>query len=216
MSQNSSGRRSRGAFRRSWRSSQRAGWRDSRPGCSRCRMRRPSASSAGSFATRAGAKASGPSLAERGPYVAVIGASNARDEDLAAAEAAGRRLAELGAIVVTGGRGGVMEAASRGAKEGGGLTVGILPGLDRADANAFVDVSLPTGLGEMRNGLVARAAEAVVAVGGAWGTLAEIAFARAAGTPVFGVGSWELGEDGVVPVATGAEAAERALAAIRS
>jgi uncharacterized protein (TIGR00725 family) len=155
-------------------------------------------------------------LAERGPYVAVIGASNARDEDLAAAEAAGRRLAELGAIVVTGGRGGVMEAACRGAKEGGGLTVGILPGLDRTDANAFVDVSLPTGLGEMRNGLVARSAEAVVAVGGAWGTLAEIAFARAAGTPVFGVGSWELGDDGVVPIATGAEAAERAVAAIRS
>jgi uncharacterized protein (TIGR00725 family) len=125
-------------------------------------------------------------------------------------------LAELGAIVVTGGRGGVMEAACRGAKEAGGLTVGILPGLERSDANPFVDVSLPTGLGEMRNGLVARAGQAVVAIGGAWGTLAEIAFARAAGTPVFGVGTWDVGEDGVTVVESGAEAAERAVAAIRS
>jgi uncharacterized protein (TIGR00725 family) len=155
-------------------------------------------------------------LAERPVYVAVIGASNPRPEDLEHAHAAGFRLAQLGAIVVTGGRGGVMEAASRGAKEGGGQTLGILPGFDRSDANAFVDISLPTGLGELRNGLVARAAEAVVAVGGAWGTLAEIAFARAAGTPVFGVGTWELGEDGVVAVESGAEAAERAVAAIRT
>jgi uncharacterized protein (TIGR00725 family) len=152
-------------------------------------------------------------LADRRVYVAVIGTSDATPEQLEQARAAGRRLAELGAIVVTGGRGGVMEAACRGAKEGGGQTVGILPGLDRSDANAYVDVSLPTGLGELRNGLVARAADAVVAVGGAWGTLAEIAFARAAGKAVFGVGSWELGEDGVVAVDSGAEAAERAVAA---
>lgn len=153
-------------------------------------------------------------MPERPVYVAVIGASDASPEQVEAAHAAGRRLAELGAIVVTGGRGGVMEAACRGAKEAGGQTVGILPGLDRSDANAYVDVALPTGLGEMRNGLVARAAEAVVAVGGAWGTLAEIAFARAAGKAVFGVGSWELGEDGVVAVESGEEAAERALAAV--
>ena len=149
-------------------------------------------------------------------YVAVVGASAPRPEDVEQAHAAGRRLAELGAIVVTGGRGGVMEAACRGAKEAGGLTVGILPGLDRSDANEYVDVSLPTGLGEMRNGLVARAGQAVVAVGGAWGTLAEIALARAGGTPVFGVGTWELGEEGVEVVESGAEAAERAVAAIRS
>lgn len=146
-------------------------------------------------------------------YVAVVGSSRARSVDVEQAQAAGRRLAELGAIVVTGGRGGVMEAASRAAKEAGGTTVGLLPGLDRSDANAWLDIALPTGLGEMRDALVARAAHALVAVGGAWGTLAEIAFARAAGTPVFGVGSWELGEDGVVAVATGAEAAERAVAA---
>ena len=109
-----------------------------------------------------------------------------------------------------------MEAACRGAREAGGHTIGILPGFDRSDANPFVEFSLPTGLGEMRNGLVARAAQALVAVGGAWGTLAEIAVARAAGKPVFGVGSWELGEDGVIAVESGSEAAERAIAAIRS
>ena len=103
-----------------------------------------------------------------------------------------------------------MEAACRGAKEGGGQTVGILPGLDRTEANAFVDVAIPTGLGEMRNVLVVRAAEALVAVGGAWGTLSEIALARVAGKPVFGVDSWELGAEGVTAVASGAEAAERA------
>jgi hypothetical protein len=144
----------------------------------------------------------------------VIGASDASPDQLAEAEAAGRRLAELGAIVVTGGRGGVMEAACRGAKQGGGQTVGILPGLDRSDANAFVDVAIPTGLGEMRNALVARAGQAVVAIGGAWGTLAEIAFARAAGKAVFGVGSWNLGDNGVIAVENGTEAAERAVAAV--
>jgi hypothetical protein len=108
-----------------------------------------------------------------------------------------------------------MEAACRGAREGNGRTIGILPGLDRSDANPYVELTIPTGLGELRNGLVARAADAVVAVGGAWGTLAEIAFARAAGKPVFGVGTWDLGEDGVVAVQSGVEAAERAVAAIR-
>jgi len=155
-----------------------------------------------------------PNLADAQLYVAVIGASSATAEQLEQAESAGRRLAELGATVVTGGRGGVMEAASRGAKQAGGTTVGILPGLDRSDANAHLDVSLPTGLGEMRNGLVARAAEAVVAIGGAWGTLAEIAFARSSGKPVFGVGSWVLGEDGVTAVESGTEAAEQAVAAV--
>ena len=158
--------------------------------------------------------ASGPSLAEL--TIAVIGASAPTPGQLEEAYAAGRRLAELGAVVVTGGRGGVMEAACRGVKETGGRTIGILPGFDRSDANAFVDVAIPTGLGEMRNALVARAGQAVVAVGGSWGTLAEIAFARAAGKDVFGVDTWELGADGVIAVAGGVEAAERAVASARS
>jgi uncharacterized protein (TIGR00725 family) len=149
-------------------------------------------------------------------YVAVIGAGEASPDERDSARAAGRRLAELGAVVVTGGRGGVMEAACEGAKQAGGQTVGILPGLERGEANEFVDVAIPTGLGEMRNALVVRAADALVAVGGAWGTLSEIAFARVAGKAVFGVGSWELGEEGVVAVASGEEAAERAVASIRA
>lgn len=142
--------------------------------------------------------------------IAVIGASEATPEQLEQALAAGRRLAELGAVVVTGGRGGVMEAACRGAKEAGGQTVGILPGLDHTDANAFVDVAIPTGLGDMRNALVVRAAAAIVAIGGAWGTLSEVALARVEGKAVFGVGSWELGPGGVTEAGDGAEAAERA------
>ena len=120
------------------------------------------------------------------------------------AEAAGRLLAEAGAIVVTGGCGGVMEAASKGAREAGGTTVGILPGLDRHEANKWVAVALPTGMGEARNALVVRAADALVAVGGAWGTLSEIAFARKVGKPVVGIDSWDL--EGVERFDTPAEA----------
>ncbi len=138
------------------------------------------------------------------PYVAVIGASRPTAEDLVDAEAIGRGLAERGAIVVTGGRGGVMAAASRGAAEAGGVVVGLLPGLDRGEANEWVTVALTTGLGDLRNGLVARAADAVVAVGGAYGTLSEIALALQAATPVFGLHSWEI--DGVRRVASPREA----------
>ena len=85
-----------------------------------------------------------------------------------------------------------MEAACTGAHEAGGLTVGILPGTDRAEANSHVDVALPTGIGEARNALVVRAADAVVAVAGEFGTLSEIALALATGVPVVGLGTWEL------------------------
>jgi uncharacterized protein (TIGR00725 family) len=128
----------------------------------------------------------------------VIGASRPTPEDFARAEAVGRGLALGGAVVVTGGRGGVMEAASKGAAEAGGLVVGILPNLDRREANPWVTVALPTGLGELRNALVARSADAVVAVAGAYGTLSEIALALAGGVPVFGLHTWEI--DGVVAV----------------
>jgi uncharacterized protein (TIGR00725 family) len=99
-------------------------------------------------------------------------------------------------VVVTGGRTGVMEAASRGAKEGGGTTVGILPGLDRAEANEFVDIAVPTGLGEARNALVVRCADAVVAVGGEFGTLSEMALTLKAEKPLVGIGTWELAKAG--------------------
>lgn len=126
------------------------------------------------------------------PAIAVVGASAPPPDDAATAEEVGRALAEAGATVVCGGLGGVMEAACRGAKSVGGTTVGILPGSDRTAANAHVDVAIATGLGELRNGLIVRSVEGVVAVGGEHGTLSEIAFALKLGKPVVGVRTWEL------------------------
>jgi uncharacterized protein (TIGR00725 family) len=125
-------------------------------------------------------------------YIAVIGASDATAEDEARAEAVGTALGQAGATVVCGGLGGVMAAACRGAKSAGGLTIGILPGDDRAAANPWVDVAIPTGLGEARNALVVRTADAIVAVGGEYGTLSEIALALRAGKPVVGLDTWGL------------------------
>ena len=125
-------------------------------------------------------------------YIAVVGAGRASEDQAGAAEAVGRALAEAGAVLVCGGLGGVMEAACRGAKAGGGTTVGILPGPDRGAANPHVDVAVATGLGEARNALVVRAADALVAIGGEYGTLSEIALAVKAGKPVVGLGTWEL------------------------
>jgi uncharacterized protein (TIGR00725 family) len=116
--------------------------------------------------------------------IAVVGPSDATVEQLTAAEEVGRLLAAAGHTVVTGGLGGVMQAASRGAAIGDGLVIGILPGADRGEANPFVSVAIATGLGELRNGLVVRCADAVIAVGAGWGTLSEIALAMKAGKPV--------------------------------
>lgn len=124
--------------------------------------------------------------------MAVVCPSEPGPGEAKAAEEVGRRLAEAGAVVVCGGGGGAMEAVCRGAKRAGGTTVGILPGDDRSEANDFVDVAVPTGLAEGRNALVVRAADAVVAVGGAYGTLSEIALALRADIPVIGLGTWEL------------------------
>ncbi len=131
----------------------------------------------------------------RVPYVAVVGPGEASARELAVAEAVGRELAVRGAVVVCGGLGGVMAAACRGAASAGGITVGILPGVDRSAANEWVGVAIATGLGEMRNALVVRSADAVVAVGGAYGTLSEIALALKTGVAVIGLGSWEI--DGI-------------------
>jgi uncharacterized protein (TIGR00725 family) len=142
-------------------------------------------------------------------YVGVVGPGEASASETAVAEELGGLLAEGGAVVVCGGLGGVMEAACRGAKSKLGLTVGLLPGLDRSAANGWVDVAVATGLGELRNGLIVRASDALVAVGGGAGTLSEIAFALKLGRPVIGVGTFEL--DGVVQAASAAEAAALAL-----
>jgi len=127
------------------------------------------------------------------PYVGVIGVGDVpADGELAqTAYAVGRALAGRGALVVCGGLGGVMAAACQGARSAGGTTLGLLPGLARAAANPWVDIVVPTGLGEARNVLVIRSADAVVAIGGGWGTLSEIALAVRAGVPVVGVHTWD-------------------------
>jgi hypothetical protein len=117
----------------------------------------------------------------------VVGTSRPSAEEGALAEAVGRAIAESGAILVCGGLGGVMEAACRGARGAGGLTVGILPTEDAADANPYVDVPIATGIGEARNAIVARAPDALIAVGGGYGTLSEIALALKGGKRVVGL-----------------------------
>jgi uncharacterized protein (TIGR00725 family) len=142
-------------------------------------------------------------------YVGVCGAGVASDELAALAEEVGRLLAEAQAVVVCGGGGGVMEAVSRGATGAGGTTVGLLPGTERAAGNEHLTVAVPTGLGEMRNALIVRASDVVVAIGGEWGTLSEIAFARKLGRPVVALETWDL--PGLEVVSTPAEAVARAL-----
>lgn len=121
------------------------------------------------------------------PLIAVVGGSTCDAAEADLAEDVGRRLAVAGAMVVCGGLGGVMEAVSRGVRGAGGLTIGVLPGADPHEANPFVDVPLATGMGEMRNALIVRAARAVIAIGGGHGTLSEVALALRIGTPVVGL-----------------------------
>lgn len=131
-----------------------------------------------------------------GRYVAVVGpADAARESDLAHAAEVGRLLAEAGAVVLTGGHHGVMRTAAGGATGAGGVAIGLLPGLDRDAGSPEHTFLLPTGLGELRNGLLVRAADAVVAVGCSWGTLSEIALARRTGVPLVLVDPWELPDD---------------------
>lgn len=147
-------------------------------------------------------------------YVGVVGASQATPQDLADAEAVGRELAGHDAVIVCGGRGGVMAAASKGAAEAGGTVIGMLPGLDRSDANEWVTYAVPTGLGELRNGLIVRTADVLIAVGGAYGTLSEVALGLQAGLRVFALHSWEI--EGITPCGSPAEAVAAALAVARS
>ncbi len=139
---------------------------------------------------------SDPAIPKRPPHVAVIGEGDPRGADahrmLEWAEEIGHLLARSGATVVTGGLGGVMRAASRGATIGGGATIGILPGPDASEANEYVRVAIPTGLGVARNLVVVTAADAVVAVGGRHGTLSEIGLALRMGRHVVALSSWRV------------------------
>jgi len=148
-----------------------------------------------------------------GPYIAVVGPGEATRDELGLAEDVGAYLAAAGAVVVTGGLGGVMEAACRGARSRRGLTVGILPGTDRSAANGWVEVALTTGLGELRNGLIVRASDALVAIGGGHGTLSEVALGLKLGLPVVGLGTWAI--DGVIEAEGAKPAADSALSLAR-
>lgn len=148
------------------------------------------------------------------PYIAVVGASHATEADITDAEAVGRLIGAAGAVLVCGGRGGVMAAASRGAASAGGAVVGMLPGDDRSDANEWVSIAIPTGLGELRNGLIVRSVDAMVAVGGSYGTLSEVALGLQAGLKVYGLHTWEI--RGIEAVQTPEDAVEKALRAARS
>ena len=126
------------------------------------------------------------------PIIAVIGGRRTDKSLLKEAEEVGRLIAQKGATLVCGGLGGVMEAASRGAKSEGGLTVGILPHDHAKEANQFIDIPIATGLGIGRNVIIARTADALIAVGGEYGTLSEIAFALQMGKPVVGIRTWDI------------------------
>jgi uncharacterized protein (TIGR00725 family) len=155
--------------------------------------------------------------------VAVIGGRGVEEgsETWALAEEVGRRLAEAGVTLVCGGGGGVMEAASRGAAAAGGDVIGIVPGTSPEDANEFCTHVVAAGIGHARNLGVVSSGEAVIAIGGEWGTLSEIGFARVIGHEVVALRSWELngrermaGGPGVVAVETAEQAVAAALAAL--
>jgi uncharacterized protein (TIGR00725 family) len=139
--------------------------------------------------------------------IAVIGHGQASDDERGAAYAAGRLIAENGAVLICGGLGGVMEAACRGAKESGGITAGILPGTE--GGNPYLDITIRTGLGHARNVLVVLSADAAIAIGGSHGTLSEIAIALKTGITVCGINTWDI--KGVIPCSSPEEAVSRAI-----
>ncbi len=126
--------------------------------------------------------------------VAVIGRSTCSPPEAAVAEEVGALLAERSIVLVCGGLGGVMESACKGASSRGGITVGVLPGNDTCAANPWVLIPIATGIGQARNIAVVRSSQAVIAIGGAYGTLSEIAFALDSGIPVIGINTWQLAE----------------------
>jgi len=148
--------------------------------------------------------------------IAVIGDSSCSPEEAKLAETVGELLAQQHVTVICGGLGGVMEAVCRGAKSKGGPTVGILPGQDPCTANPWVDVPVVTGMGEARNVAVVKSAQAVIAIGGSYGTLSEISYALKSGIPVIGLNTWSLSrngrdDDSIVRVQSAVEAVNKAI-----
>ncbi len=149
--------------------------------------------------------------------IAVCGPAEPRPEDVVHAAEVGRLLAELGATVLCGGYGGVMEAVARGAWDAGGMTVGILSGPDAAGANPYLTVKISTGMGQARNVVLVRSAQAVIVIGGSWGTLSELAIACRLGIPAVALGGWRVLDrwgdpvSGVVTAGSPQEAVDLAL-----
>ncbi|MGQ0792946.1 MAG: TIGR00725 family protein [Deltaproteobacteria bacterium] len=127
--------------------------------------------------------------------IGVIGIAKASPEELSTAEEVGSEIAKRGCVLISGGLGGVMLAACRGAKSQGGITVGIIPGGSKAGANRYVDIPVVTAMSHARNVIIVRSCDALVAVGGSWGTLSEIAFAMKLRIPVVGIKTWEVSSD---------------------
>ena len=146
--------------------------------------------------------------------VAVIGKGTPDEELTSLAEDVGRRLAEAGAVVVCGGLAGVMEGVARGASAAGGTVIGIVPSSSREQANRYCTHVVATGIGHARNLAVVSSGDAVIAIGGEWGTLSEIAFARELGRPVVALSSWEVSPGGVMEGGPGIEVASNAAAAV--
>jgi len=149
-------------------------------------------------------------------FIAVIGGSQCSAQEAKLAEAVGRELARRGAILVCGGLGGVMEAACKGASSEGGVTIGILPGDNYQAANPYVQIPIVTGMGYARNIAVVKSAQAVIAIGGNYGTLSEISHALQSGIPVIGLNTWSLSRNGqpdnsIIPAQNPTEAVNKAL-----
>ena len=152
-------------------------------------------------------------------FIAVIGGKQPSKEEAKMAEEVGRELAKRGVALVCGGLGGVMEAACRGAQSEGGVTIGILPGENRQAANPYVQIPIVTGMGYARNVAVVKSAQAVIAIGGSYGTLTEISHALQSGIPVIGLNTWSLSRNGqldksITPVQNPIEAVDIALSSV--
>ena len=149
-------------------------------------------------------------------FIAVIGGSQCSAEEAKLAEEVGCELARRGATLMCGGLGGVMKAACKGASSEGGVTIGILPGESRRAANPYVQVPIVTGIGYARNIAVVKSAQAVIAIGGSYGTLSEIGHALQSGIPVIGLNTWALSRNGqqdnsIIPAQNSTEAVNKAL-----
>ncbi len=153
-------------------------------------------------------------------FIAVVGGAQCSRDESKLAEAVGVELAKRKATLICGGLGGVMAAACKGARSAGGKTIGIVPGNTREEANPYVDIPIVTGIGEARNAIVVNTAQAVIAIGGKFGTLSEIAYALRSKIPVIGLNTWTLSKNGrlvksIIVANSPKEAVEKAVAAIK-